>query len=244
MQSFRKKAVAATGLALLLTATILPAKVFIRWQGTSDIPGTLTRLGGKASYQADVSINGGRGQIAVIGFRDKFDTTSSDIQRILKLPPQQQPRSATTTVWLLKGKATITRLILLRIPAQQRLLAIAITQSITEYEKSQQQPPLYRGIPAYPGSTPKFLAQNHETKLTIATSAANAPPEAIRQFYFQTLKTAGWHPYLSNQAGPVPQMTIYQRKSEICCIYAASARNGQASNITILHKKLSASPTS
>lgn len=241
-----RKITLLAGAVLLLSTAILPAKVFIKWQGNSDIPGTLARFGGKTAYEADVSINGSRGHISVLGFSDPRDTTSADIQRILKLPQTRHPGATpTTTIWNLKGANSVTRLILLRIPAKQKLLAIIIRQSSAEYKKSRNcilQP--YSAIPAYPGSTPKFIVQNHDTDMTVATSSAAAPPEAIRQFYFHQLKTSGWQTYLSSPRGPVADMTIYQRGSEICCIFAAPAKNRQLSNITIVHKKLTAKPNS
>ena len=227
-----------TLLTILITATAVHARVFTRRKGSSDIVGNLTRLGGSVAYNADVTINGGSGHLSVIGFNDPLNNTASDICRILNIPTNSSSTpdrlDANTFLYILKGQTKTLRLILLKLPKKQSLLAIAIEQTNAEFEKSstpsQHQ---LKQIPAYPGSSPEFYAKNSETKLAIAVSSTSAPAEAINSFYHVTLKSDGWKPYLSDTHGSIPKMTIYQRNAEICCILAASSQK-----LIILHKQL------
>jgi len=223
----------------IITATALQARVFTRWKGNSDIVGNLTRLGGSVAYNADITINGGDGHLSVIGFNDPLNNTASDICRILNIPTDSSSTpdrlDANTFLYILKGQTKTLRLILLKLPQKDRLLAITIEQTNDEFEKSSHPPSQHqlKEIPAYPGSSPEFYAKNSETKLAIAVSSTTAPAEAINSFYHVTLKSDGWKPYLSDAHGSIPKMTIYQRNTEICCILATSSQK-----LIILRKQL------
>jgi len=229
-------------LAVILSATTLQARVFTRRKGGSDVNGTLTGLGGKTAYNADIKINGGRAKLSVIGFNDPLGTTISDICRILNIPTDKkavQSREPTTSIYILKGSENTLRMILLKIPEKQNLLAITISQSNSDYKKSTAKPTHHqiKAIPAYPESTPEFYASNSDTKLAIELSSTSAPAEAVNSFYHQILKSDGWTPFLSDAAGSIPAMTIYQRNAEISCILATPTPS--ATKILLLHKQLS-----
>ena len=229
-------------LLIIITATTIQARVFTRWKGSSDIRGTLTGLGGKIAYNADIKINGGKAKLTVIGFTDTLGRTISDICRSLNIPPDKKAiRSHTpaTSIYIIKRAQSTLRLILLKIPNKQNLLAITITQSNTDYAKSTTAPARHQitAIPVYPDSTPEFYAENKDTKLAIELSSTAAPAEAVNNFYYQTLKSAGWTPFLSDAAGSIPAMTIYQRNAEISCIQATPTET--ETKILLLHKQLS-----
>jgi hypothetical protein len=228
-----------TLLAILLTATIVHARVFTLRKGRNDTVGTLARLGGRVAYNADITINGGSGHLSVIGFKDPLNNTIPNICRTLNIPTDSSnipdQIDPNTFLYILKSQTKTLRLILINLPEKQSLLAIAIEQTNTEYEKSSHPPNQHqlKAIPAYPDSSPEFYAENNETKLAIAVSSTSAPAEAISSFYHITLKSDGWKPYLSDANGSISKMTIYQRNSEICCILATSSQK-----LILLHKQL------
>jgi hypothetical protein len=229
-------------LTFIIIVTTVQARVFTRWKGNADVTGTLTSLGGKSAYTADIKINGGKGKLSVIGFNNTLDSTISDICRSLDIPTDKkavQSRTPTTSIYILKGPDTTLRLILIKIPEKQNLLAITIKQSNSDYEKSTAAPTAHQisAIPFYPDSTPKFYAENKETKLAIELSSTSAPAEAVNSFYHQILKSEGWTPFLSDAAGSIPAMTIYQRNAEISCILATPTPT--ETKILLLHKQLS-----
>ncbi len=235
-------------LAVLATiATTTHARVYTRWGGTSDAIGNLTRLGGKVAYTSDIKINNGEGKLTVIGFDDPLNNTAPKIRHILNIPTHHPPLSTvhsplsspTTSIHILRGKTTTLRLVLLQLPQASRLLAIAIEQPNTEYNKSQKSPTKHQltQIPAYPGSTPTFYAESSQTKLRIAMSSSSENIEAIHSFYHSRLQADGWQPYLSDSLGSIPQMTIYQRGSELCYILATPSKSCQT--ISLLYKQLS-----
>lgn len=228
-----------------LTAT-LHARVFTRWGDNSDAIGNLTRLGGKIAYTTNIKINNGLGKLTVIGFNDALNTTAPQIRHILNIPDSplinHQPSTinfpATTSLHILHGTTTL-RLILLQLPQTASLLAIAIEQPNAEFQKSQNTPASHqlKTIPPYPGSTPTFYAESSKTKLRIALSSSTDNIESIYAFYHSTLQAQGWQPYLSDTIGSIPQMTIYQRNSELCYILATPSESCQS--ITLLYKQLS-----
>ncbi len=229
-------------LILIISATTVRARVFTRWKGSSNVTATLTRFGGKSAYSADIKINGGKAKLSVIGFNDSLGNTVSDFCRILNIPADKnatQNLTPTTTIYILKGSQNTLRLILLKIPEKQKLLAITIEQSNSDYEKSTAKPTRHqiKSIAEFPDSTPEFYAANRETKLAIELSSTSAPAEAVYGFYHQTLKSDGWFPFLSDDAGSIPTMTIYQRNAEIACVLATPTPN--ETKILLLHKQLS-----
>ena len=231
---------------LFITTATIHARVFTRWGGNSDTIGNLTRLGGKVAYTTDVKINNGQGKLTVIGFDDTFDNITPKIHHILNISPStpinHQPStiniSPSTSLHILQGKITTTRLILLQLPQNNRLLAIAIEQPTSEFKKSQTEPTKHQlnNITQYPGSTPTFYAETSQTKLRIAVSSSQDSIESIHNFYHSQLKSTGWQPYLSDNFGSIPQMTIYQRNTELCYILATPSKTCQS--ITLIHKQL------
>ena len=64
-----------------LAATVGHGRVFLRWQGRSDVVGNLRRLGGRLAYETTIRINGGDGQLSVLSFDDALDTATDQIHR-------------------------------------------------------------------------------------------------------------------------------------------------------------------
>lgn len=237
-----------TIITTLTIATTTHARVFLRWGGADNPVGNMTRLGGKIAYSSDIKINNGEGKLTVIGFNDPMNNTTTQIQRILNISPNDQfpmtidqsspMTNPTTSLYLLCGKKKSMRLILLQLPHASRLLAITIEQSTEEFLKSQKAPTKHKlsKIPAYPGSTPTFYAESSQTKFRMAISSSNDNIEAIRGFYHSRMQADGWIPYLSDSMGSIPQLTIYQRGNELCYILATPSKKCQT--ISVLYKQL------
>ena len=231
-------------LIILTTTAISPAKVFISWPGRSDIEGTLSRLGGSRAYRAPVTINGGRADLSVFGFDNDPNTTVSAIRRILNLKQTSSATAAfgpSTEVYTVADGKIVSRLVLIRMPRKNRLLAIVIRQSEADYKKSLQPPAgtEIEGIPQFPGSTPHFFMENRETGLQLAISKTSAPADAVAGFYGSALSAAGWQPYLAEKGrGSIPRLAVYQRADHICFVVASASPGNRDITISVLHKTL------
>jgi len=231
-------------LMTLITAAVSPAKVFVSLPGRSDIDSTLSRLGGSPAYRAPVTINGGNADLSVFGFTDDQNTTASAIKRILDIKTTTSTASATgptTEAYTVADGKSVTRLVLIRMPQKNRLLAIVIKQSKDDYKKSLQPPAgtEIEGIPQFPGSKPHFFMQNRETGLQLAISKTSAPADTVAGFYSSALTANGWKPYLAEKGhGSIPRLALYQRANHICFVLASDSPGNRDVTISILHKTL------
>jgi hypothetical protein len=232
----------STLLLILLAVTagnLVHARVFSRWKGRSDVVGNLTRLGGTVAYEANIELNGGAGRLTVVGFDDALDTVASQIRRIMNLP-ERAMTSGNSSVHIMEGAATTHRLVLLRFALAGKALAIDIEQTNADFLASRTPPSKHRfkALPPFPGSTPKFFAENADTELQIAVNTTFAPAEAVRQFYDQELRAKGWTASLSDAQGNTTSLPLYHRRAELCCVFVAPSESTGIQQITLLHKAL------
>jgi len=222
-----------------LAATVGHGRVFIRWQGRSDVVGNLRRLGGRLAYETTIRINGGDGQLSVLSFDDALDTATDQIHRILSLP-KRAGGSGGSSLHLIQGDTTTTRLLLLRMEEAGNTLAIIIEQSNADFAASETPTSEHqlKAIPPYPGSSPVFFAEDADTKLRVAVSETLAHGDSVRQFYDRELKARGWMPALKGAENGNLGLPLYIRRSQLCCLSISPARNSTAQRVTVLHKEL------
>ena len=228
-----------TALLAVFTVTAVQGRVFLRWQGRSDVIGSLERLGGGVAYETTVRINGGDGKLTVVSFDDALDDIAPRIRRILSIPAPEAD-DTNGSLHLLQGESTTIRLLLLRIEDAGRTLAIAIEQSNAEYAASETDLHSHelKALPPYPGSKPLFFAEDADTKLRVAVSETLAHADSVRHFYDRELKSKGWIPSLPDSSNARRPMPLYIRKSELCCIAVTATQKSSLQRITLLHKEL------
>lgn len=226
-------------LLLAIATTVVQGRVFLRWEGRADVIGNLKRLGGTVAYETEIQINGGDGTLTVIGFDDAMDTALPNVRSILKLPTNATP-SSSSTLHFLRGDTSTLRLLLMRFENTGRAIAIAIEQTNAAFEASEKAPHkhLLKAMSAYPGSRPTFYAEDVNTKLRVAISSTTADGDSVRQYYDRELTSKGWTPSFKSQAGLIPEMPLYHRKSELCCVLLTPSQSDQTQRITLLHKEL------
>ena len=222
-----------------LTVTAVQGRVFLRWEGRSDIIGNLSRLGGRVAYETRVRINGGEGKLTVVSFDDALNDVEQRIRRMLSIPDNASGQ-ANGSIHILRGDAITARLLLLRMEDAGRTLAIAIEQSNSEFAASEADLHEHelKALPPYPGSIPIFFAEDADTRLRIAVSETLAQADSIRHFYDRELRSRGWLPSLPDGSNGRLPMPLYIRKSELCCIAVTSTQTASVQRITLLHKEL------
>jgi len=222
----------------LLAVTAVQGRVFLRWEGRSDVVGNLKRLGGNVSYETQVRINGGDGRLTVVSFDDALDNVAPRIRRTLAIPDNAPGN--TGSLHVLREDAVTVRLLLLRIEETGYTLAIAIEQSNADFEASQAAPRHHqlKALPPYPGSRPLFFAEDADTSLRVAVSETMAHADAVHNFYDQELRAKGWIPSLPDSQGSTLPLPLYVRRSELCCIAVTPAQTASLQRITLLHKEL------
>ena len=222
-----------------VAVTAVQARVFLRWEGRSDVVGNLKRLGGRVSYETQIRINGGDGRLTVVSFDDALDTAAPRIRQTLSLPNSANG-NANGALHILREKAVTIRLLLLRMEEAGRTLAIAIEQSNADFEASQAAPSRHqmKALPPYPGSQPIFFAEDSDTRLRVAVSETIAQAETVHSFYDQELRAKGWIPSMPNAPGIDLPLPLYVRRSELCCVAVTPTQSASLQRITLLHKEL------
>jgi len=234
----RLRTIVLAALLTLAVGSVVQGRVFVRWKGRNDVVGNLKRLGGTVAYESEIRLNGGAGTLTVVGFDDALDAVIPSIHQAFALPGDAPPSDS--TLHILAGETTTLRLILLRFADPGRTIAIAIEQSNVDFNASRDAPHrhLLKALPPYPGSTPTFYAEDVNTRLSVAVSTASAPAERVRAFFDRELRMQGWIPSLSDSQHPIPEMPLYHRGSELCCMLVTPAETDSTQRITLLHKTL------
>jgi hypothetical protein len=225
-------------ITLLLLASAGYGRVFLRSPGRSDVTANLERLGGAVAYSSTIRINGGDGRLTILSFDDSVADSLASVRRVLDLPADRG--SEHSSLHIIRGDNATVRLLLLRLKAHARILAICIEQPNAEFEASEEVPREHtlRDIAPFPGSQPSFYAEDVNTGVQLGVSETPAPASAVLAFYGQELRTKGWEATLSDNRGAVGGVPFYVRHGEVCCLHVSDAETRDRRRITVLHKKL------
>ena len=226
---------------LICSVAICSARVFLRWGAASQSTRALQALGGKIAYEAAVTINGGKGQLAVLNFNRPPSALVPEIRRTFGVK-QFGFAQGNTAVAVARSENTVVRLIALRLGGPDRMLVFKIEQSAADFSSSNTRPDahLLTALPGYPGSVPEFFVKDNNTDSSLAVSTARNAPETVRDFFRTRLTGSGWtaalaptdkaHELLRDQS-----VAIYLKGHRLCCVMVSPGRAG-TSRITLLHK--------
>jgi len=212
--------------------------VFARWRAASDCGRVLTEAGGRLVYEADVSINGGDGRLAVFGFERHPEPVVDDLEKAFGAPFRRAGADSATA--RIESAGREIRLIAVALEDPNRTLVFALDQGAAEARRSRSAAsfPDLDGVPPYPGAEPDTVMVNRETQTTLVIAETGAGPDAVRAFYDSALRAAGWNPAFPDTAGPGDRMAVYARGPRVCCVFAAQVAGSPRTQITVLHKKL------
>ena len=235
-----------SGMATILLIVLLAfsatshARVFQRTGSSGDILTALRSSGGQVAYKSDVTINGGKGQLTVIGFTDAFP----EILRILRRATgidELDVESGHHLHAIVKTGKGVVRLLAFRLAENLQTIVVAVEQSRAEFKASERAPDrnMLKSIPSYPNSTPRFYMKDAGRKISVAVSDTKAGVDAVEAHLLANLTKSGWEPALPPTKGKKSgtSFTIFMKGLDVCCTDIGPSSDGNGNVITILHKK-------
>ena len=217
------------------------ARVFMRKGSVSNSSAALKALSGKSIYEAQVSINGGRGNLTIFNFDKNMDDLLMDIKRTFDIK-NFSPTGGTLATATITKENTVLRLIAMRPNRSEQCLVFKLEQTLSNSALTQDTPRrhLLKKIPDFPGSTPVFHMKDDNTYASIAISRTDAMVSEVNEYYIDHLTDSGWINALdpeSLQTLPINPygMNVYIKDNKICCVMASTTPSGETT-ITLLHK--------
>ncbi len=199
---------------------------------------TLTALGGVTAYDTEININGGNGRLTVFHFKQ-------DIRLVVELLGSAFGKNnfnysgGTLCLASLKSENSVLQFVISSL--NDNTIVFKLEQTSAEHAASRAKPAshLMNSIPAFPGSTPLFFAEDKKNGMSMATAATTSSPDEIRRFFNSRLTASGWENIIPRPAGPIAfsPTAIYQKKSEISCVFVIPSNNAGENQIVMLHKQ-------
>lgn len=225
----------ACALAIALGPAPAPARVFQRL-GRLSAAETFKTAGGTIAYEADVTINGGDGHLTAAGFTTTLREALAGLRRFFNTD-EIPLRTSGLVQATLRHDDTVTRLLVFSLGAKGRTMAIAVTQSESEFDRSSRTPDqhLQKGIPAFPGSRPRFFVADEEAGMSLAVTDTPANAGAAHAHFGEALRRDGWATLLRDTSRN--RLQVYWRNNETCCVFAGPAGGALSGTIiAVLHK--------
>jgi len=226
-------AVALLALSIVLGASPGYGRVFSRWRAARHSNRAVTALGGRLAYEADVTINGGRGHLAVFSFARPRQSVAKDLERAFKTSfASAGGRGATATV---NSEGLVIKLIAFSPEDLGQTLLFKLAQTDRDHRQSLSADRLSfpAGIPSSPDVEINTVMVNKETGTTLVTANTGSQPAALRVFYDAAMRSAGWRKAApgTRSNDEVQSMTVYVRGPEVCCVLSGEG------SMTLLHKR-------
>jgi len=228
--------------ALLCAGTVIcHGRVFTRSGTVSDSTKAMLSSGGSLAYDTSITLNGGDGNLAVVGFNKKIQDLVEELGRVFKT--KDVVFSGGTMGFITaRSKGIVVRLTLINLPGDnQKTLVLKLQQTESEFQASSKPPKehLLKDIPAFPGSEPLFYAADNKSNAGLAVSRTVSDPVTVKDFFSSRLSANGWTPALAASTGQkdLPGMKVFIKEREICCVLVDPLTTEGKSRITILHKR-------
>jgi len=199
-----------------------------------------TTLDWKTVYTSSVRINDGQGNLTIIGCNEALGPVMAKLrQAYAACKTLENFRQNESMGWarVREGNAIVTFLALAPNAPEQTVLFV-LTQAPDDFDKSREPPtaPGLRDPPPYPGSRVQTYMTSEESQMQLEIYAATALPEAVQQYYANTLLGQAW--VRLDPAGAGASLAVYQKGSALCALLVLPAAGGAESTITVLHKRL------
>ena len=236
----------ATAFAALLLFAASPSvshgRVYLTWKFWAGEPLLDPVRFGKIIYQAEVNVNGGRGELRVVDASRDLDGTVELLRRSAGSDARLDSllHFQGMALGLVSGRGRVLRAVALSIPPADRCVLFLLEQSESDARLSAKPPAghLLTDVPAYAGSTPLSYLRNDDTHTAVETSSAgSASPEAVLDFYDSAMPLDGWTPAFPRSRSAAGNTAVFLKGRDICVIMAQPAGAPGESRITVLHKK-------
>ena len=230
---------------LILSATVSPAKVFLRWSSATQSTRALESAGGKVAYEAPVTINGGKGALVVLGFDRQPQEVARILERTFKLDSLTFGGGSMGFASA-ASEGVAVRFLFVQSSEVSKTLLFKIEQTAEEFKRSAAPPArhLLEAVPACPQSEPAFFLQDEEAGMSLAVATTRTSPASVMNFYRSQLPRLGWTPALAPRSGaPQPPavndspLQVFVRGPEMCTVFVESSGDTGETRITLLHKR-------
>ena len=233
----RTRATALLFTVILFATATSHARVFRRLGHANSVTEALQNSGGTVAYHADVTINGGEGDLTVLGIPLPLNDVRSLLRSVLGDQTPDIGRGGVARAVIARGGTTL-HLLAFHIPLNNQSIVVTIEQSAAEAKASrrataQRQIP---NLPIFPDSSPHFHATDNRVDMHLNVSRTAAEPATVYAWYQNELTRRGWRPALPGRWDTTEELRIYQRGLDVCCVQVTTDdTNGNL--ITLLHKR-------
>jgi len=222
----------------LLTTSLVQARVFQRWAAGDRLSAYLSSGGTQSIYAGAVVLNGGRGELEVFA----LDGTLEDALQALGpsgAALQLTRVSPGLALGLLREGKHVARLVLVQPPGTPAAVLFRIDQTEADFRQATPPPAAsaIAGLPAMPGATPQFLAQDLHSGASLGVSQAPAPVQSVFAALDQQFGAAGWERLLPAPAARSSAFQWYRAGNTLCALLLSESADGQGTTITMLHKR-------
>lgn len=240
MTHAKKTLVVAAAAVLLAGAIVCHGRVFARWSTTSHSTEAIERTGGRVSYDAAMTLNGGNGQLTVFGFDKPIAATVRELARLFHIENFTYD-GGTMAAATVTQDDRILKLIAVTLDNENKTTLFKFEQSVSEAKASGEHPARHFMdiVPPYPGSEPVFYARDNNTGMGMELSSAQGEPATIKSFYNSSLAGSGWKSVVPGGSAS-SDLAVFVKGAEVCCVFVSSAGADTPgrSRITVLHKPL------
>lgn len=232
------------GLAVLALAWPAGGRVSWRWRPATGAALFRTTPGWRLVYQANIRINGGQGQLEILGCEDPLPTVMARLRAAFAAAqPDAIFRQSAAGGWsLVHTGDAIIRTLVLNPGTPVTTIILVLTQSPADYEQSLKPSPnhLLEAAPAYPGSTPQSFMEDNEAAMQLEISSAPGRPEPVWSFFEAAFEQEGYRRMTPDGGhGPAESgLAVFQKGPSLCCVLVQPAPQANESTITVLHKQL------
>ena len=213
------------------------AKVFQRWDATAQSTIAMKAAGGAVAYEADITLNGGKGHLTVFGFNEPVTPLIARLERMFG--GEFIHAGGDLAYATIVSDQAVVKVTMFRLNEHGTTMVFHLEQSRDAAAVSTRRPSrhLLKALPAYPGSTPLFCATDNNTRMSLAVSTAPADADDVQRFYESSLASSGWKPLLPASTAPGNRLEMYQKGADLCGVTALPADAPGHVWITLLHKR-------
>ncbi len=227
---------------LLLIPGFASARVFRLWRTAAQSTRAMEAAGGKILYEAPITINEGKGHLALFSFESAAEDVVRTLRRVFLLDSLAFAGGSLGLASVSAKEENQIRLLLVHLPGESHTLVFKVEQSREEAERSARPPSrhLFQALPGYEPSEPRFFVTDESRGFTLQVASTQDPPASVLNFYRNRLPDLDWVPVL---AGPSPWPTVppssslllFVRGSELSGVFSDSASG--KTRITLFHKR-------
>ncbi len=236
----RRVAVLLAAVLLLVPADRTRGRVFFTWGRAAHGAATAGQPGWNLAYRSDVRLNGGAGEMEVVGAQMDIAEAARAVESAY--------RALGAKVFLLRAQGfafgvavwddRVVRLLLADVGRREECIVFRLDQTRDDFRRSAERPTehLLTALPVPVGARPRLFAADEGAAMQVEVSET-AGAGALDRLDAQ-LTSQGWISVLppDPRRGP-PAATMYLRGSELCVLQVAPGEGGGAV-ITRLYKRL------